>query len=127
TPWTGCPSPRRTDGSSDILHCSRPKARGSRGPSRISHRTCRPRRLSLADAAPTLALVDDREMLQRDGKIDRQVGEIAEEFRRGFETVNRLDRPAISIFGSARTPAEDPSYELARATGRGFAARGWAV
>ena len=34
-------------------------------------------------------------MLQRDGKIDRQVGEIAEEFRRGFETVNRLDRPAI--------------------------------
>ena len=66
-------------------------------------------------------------MLQRDGKIDRQVGEIAEEFRRGFETVKRLDRPAVSIFGSARIPADDPSYELSRATGRGFAERGWAV
>ena len=66
-------------------------------------------------------------MLQRDGKIDRQVMEIAEEFRRGFETVQRLDRPAVSIFGSARIPVEDPSYALARATGRGFAERGWAV
>jgi uncharacterized protein (TIGR00730 family) len=71
--------------------------------------------------------VDDREMLQRDGKIDRQIAEISEEFRRGFETVSHLDRPAVSIFGSARTPVDDGSYELARATGRGFAERGWAV
>ena len=66
-------------------------------------------------------------MLQRDGKIDRQVADIAEEFRRGFDTVNRIDRPAVSIFGSARTPASDPSYGLAVATGRTFAERGWAV
>jgi uncharacterized protein (TIGR00730 family) len=71
--------------------------------------------------------VDDRETLQRDGKIDRQITEIADEFRRGFETVNRLGRPAVSIFGSARTPPSARSYSLARATGRGFAERGWAV
>jgi uncharacterized protein (TIGR00730 family) len=71
--------------------------------------------------------VDDRAMLQRDGKVNRQVADIADEFRRGFETVNRIDRPAVSIFGSARTPATDTSYELAVATGRRFAERGWAV
>lgn len=71
--------------------------------------------------------MDDRAILQRDGKIGRQVADIAEEFRRGFETVNSLDRPAVSIFGSARTPVSDPSYELATATGRAFAERGWAV
>jgi hypothetical protein len=71
--------------------------------------------------------VDDRAMLQRDGKVNRQVADIADEFRRGFETVNQIDRPAVSIFGSARTPATDTSYELAVATGRRFAERGWAV
>ncbi|MGZ5297474.1 MAG: LOG family protein, partial [Actinomycetota bacterium] len=71
--------------------------------------------------------VDDREILRRDGKIERQVADIAEEFRRGFGTVNRFDRPAVSIFGSARTPVSDPSYGLATATGRAFAERGWAV
>ena len=78
-------------------------------------------------ATPTLAGVDDREILQRDGTIGRQVSAIAEEFRRGFETVQRIDRPAVSIFGSARTPASDPSYALATATGRAFAERSWAV
>ncbi len=71
--------------------------------------------------------VDDREILQRDGKIGRQVAGIAEEFRLGFETVNRIDRPAVSIFGSARTHHADASYALATATGRAFAERGWAV
>ena len=71
--------------------------------------------------------MDDREILQRDGKIGRQVADIAEEFRRGFETVNRIDRPAVSIFGSARTPGSDPSYGLAMSAGRTFAERGWAV
>jgi uncharacterized protein (TIGR00730 family) len=66
-------------------------------------------------------------MLRRDGKVERQVAEIAEEFRRGFETVNRFDRPAVSIFGSARIAEGDPSYGLAMATGRAFAERGWAV
>jgi hypothetical protein len=66
-------------------------------------------------------------MLQRDGKVDRQVAGIAEEFRRGFEAVNALDRPAVSIFGSARTDEHDPSYACAVSTGRTFAEHGWAV
>lgn len=71
--------------------------------------------------------VDDRQILQRDGKIGRQVADIAEEFRRGFETVNAIDRPAVSIFGSARIDERDPAYASAVAFGRTFAERGWAV
>jgi len=66
-------------------------------------------------------------MFQHDGQIDRQVKKIADEFRMGFETVNRIDRPAVSIFGSARLSPDDPAYGWAVATGRGFAERGWAV
>jgi len=66
-------------------------------------------------------------MLQREGAGERHVAAIAEEFRRGFATVDAIDRPAVSIFGSARLPAGDPAYGLAVATGRAFAERGWAV
>ncbi len=66
-------------------------------------------------------------MFQRDGQIDRQVRDIEEEFRAGFETVNRIDRPAVSIFGSARIGTDDPAYASAEATGKAFADRNWAV
>ncbi len=66
-------------------------------------------------------------MFQRDGQVDRQVTEIQEEFRRGFELVNSIERPSVSIFGSARLGPSDPAYAWARATGRAFAERGWAV
>lgn len=66
-------------------------------------------------------------MFQRDGQIARQVQEIEDEFRTGFETVARIDRPAVSIFGSARIGDDDPVYRSATATGRAFAKRGWAV
>ena len=66
-------------------------------------------------------------MLRRDGQIERHVAAIEDEFRRGFEAVYRIDRPAVSIFGSARLPADDPAYDLAMAAGRAFAERGWAV
>jgi hypothetical protein len=71
--------------------------------------------------------VDDRGMFLRDGQVDRQVAAIQEEFRRGFELVNTIDRPAVSIFGSARLDQTDPAYGWAMATGRTFAERGWAV
>ena len=66
-------------------------------------------------------------MFQRDGQIERQVREIQDEFRTGFETVSRIDRPAVSIFGSARIGADDAAYRSATATGAAFAGRGWAV
>ena len=66
-------------------------------------------------------------MFQRDGEVERHVAAIEEEFRRGFQAVNRIDRPAVSVFGSARLSPDDPAYGFAVATGRAFAERGWAV
>jgi len=59
--------------------------------------------------------------------LERHVALIAEEFRMGFEAVDRIDRPAVTIFGSARIRDDDPVYGQARETGRRFAERGWAV
>src|SRR5215471_12105644 len=52
---------------------------------------------------------------------------IGREFLTGFEAVERIDRPAVSCFGSARVAEGSPPYELARATARLFAEAGWAV
>jgi uncharacterized protein (TIGR00730 family) len=72
--------------------------------------------------------MDDREVLeQRGGDLDRHVAMIAAEFRMGFEAVERIDRPAVTIFGSARVPRDDPSYLAAVETGRQFARAGFAV
>jgi uncharacterized protein (TIGR00730 family) len=77
---------------------------------------------------PEPHLTADRQILgTRDGKIGRNVEMIAEEFRMGFEAVATIDRPAVTIFGSARIRAQHPDYEAAVATGRGFAAEGFAV
>src|SRR5262245_8871796 len=48
------------------------------------------------------------------------------EFLRGFESFD-LDRPCVTVFGSARFPAGHPHYELARDVGRTFARAGYAV
>lgn len=52
---------------------------------------------------------------------------IASEFLAGFQLIQRIDRPAVSIFGSARIPEGTKVYEEARATGRAFAEAGFAV
>jgi uncharacterized protein (TIGR00730 family) len=52
---------------------------------------------------------------------------IASEFLAGFQLIQRIDRPAVSIFGSARIADGSPTYEQARATGRAFAEAGFAV
>ena len=52
---------------------------------------------------------------------------IASEFLAGFQLIQQIDRPAVSIFGSARIAEDSPSYEQARATGRAFADAGFAV
>jgi uncharacterized protein (TIGR00730 family) len=59
--------------------------------------------------------------------LERHVDMIAQEFRNGFETVERIDRPAVTIFGSARVPEDDPAYVSARTVGGRFAQAGWAV
>ena len=52
---------------------------------------------------------------------------IAAEFLAGFQLVQQIDRPAASIFGSARVPEGSATYEDARAAGHAFARAGFAV
>lgn len=70
----------------------------------------------------------DRAILQRlDTDLDRHVAMIAQEFREGFEAVDRIGRPAVTVYGSARITYGDPAYERAREIGRRFADAGFAV
>lgn len=70
----------------------------------------------------------DRRVLRRSEEtLASDVSLIAAEFLAGFQVVAKIDRPAASIFGSARVREGSPTYESARATGRAFANRGFAV
>jgi uncharacterized protein (TIGR00730 family) len=74
--------------------------------------------------------VDDRRILTAEetaAEREQHVALIAHEFREGFETVDRIDRPAVTIFGSARVREGSAPYDDARAVARRFAERGWAV
>jgi uncharacterized protein (TIGR00730 family) len=75
--------------------------------------------------------MEDRRLLDRReepaDELERHVALIAQEFREGFEAVDRIDRPAVTIFGSARVPEGDPNYERARDVSRRFAEQGWAI
>ncbi|GAA5147147.1 TIGR00730 family Rossman fold protein [Nocardioides marinquilinus] len=51
---------------------------------------------------------------------------IQSEFVEGFGALADLG-PAVSVFGSARTPVDDPSYPQAQEVGRALAAAGFAV
>jgi uncharacterized protein (TIGR00730 family) len=74
--------------------------------------------------------MEDRRILSAEEKtedLEQDIALIAQEFREGFEAVDKIDPPAVTIFGSARIRESDPVYEGARALGRRFAERGWAV
>ncbi len=55
-----------------------------------------------------------------------RVFRIMSEFVEGFEMLGTIG-PAISVFGSARTPAEDPYYKLAEKLGEELVKRDFAV
>src|SRR4030088_1841206 len=90
---------------------------------RRAGRTLVPRSKPLADQA----------FLERDG-FDQYVLHsdpwralrILSEFVEGFDALSVVG-PAVSIFGSARTPRDDPFYRAAETTGRAIAKRGFAV
>jgi uncharacterized protein (TIGR00730 family) len=72
----------------------------------------------------------DRDLFQThhpEEELRRKTEAIGREFLAGFETVERIDRPAVSCFGSARVKEGSWPYELARETARLFAEAGWAV
>ena len=70
----------------------------------------------------------DRKVLRRSEEtLASDISLIAAELLSGFQAVAQIDRPAVSIFGSARVLEGTPTYESARATGRAFAETGFAV
>jgi uncharacterized protein (TIGR00730 family) len=70
----------------------------------------------------------DRRVLRRtEETLVSDVSLIASEFLAGFQAVQRIDRPAVSIFGSARVLDGTTTYDRARATGKAFAEAGFAV
>jgi uncharacterized protein (TIGR00730 family) len=72
--------------------------------------------------------VDDRRILERhDDDLRADAQQIGDEFLQGFEAVERIDRPAVSIFGSARVGEGNRYYEDAREVARRFAEAGFAV
>ncbi len=52
---------------------------------------------------------------------------IMSEFVEGFDALSGINRPAVSIFGSARTPSDDPYYQLAVTIAADLANAGYAV
>jgi uncharacterized protein (TIGR00730 family) len=74
--------------------------------------------------------MEDRRILSAAEKtedLEDDIALIAQEFREGFQAVDEIAQPAVTIFGSARIAAGSPVYERARETGRRFAQLGWAV
>jgi len=74
--------------------------------------------------------MEDRRILSAEEKtedLEQDIALIAQEFREGFEAVDKIVQPAVTIFGSARIAQDNPVYEEARTTGRRFAELGWAV
>jgi uncharacterized protein (TIGR00730 family) len=72
--------------------------------------------------------MEDRRLLEsHDGDLVGHAARIGEEFLEGFVAVERIDRPAITVFGSARIHEDDPVYAEAREVGRRLAEAGFAV
>ena len=74
--------------------------------------------------------MEDRRILSAEEKtedLEQDIALIAEEFRMGFQAVDKIVQPAVTIFGSARVREGSPVYREARAAGRRFAELGWAV
>ena len=69
-----------------------------------------------AESLTIATLLDDAARVER----------VQEELRRGFGTLSHLGK-AVSVFGSARTPRDDPVYEHARALARQLGDDGFAI
>ena len=69
-----------------------------------------------AETEAVISLLDDATRVER----------IAEELRNGFRALSHVGK-AVSIFGSARTPEDDPDYEQARELARMLGTRGFSI
>ena len=64
--------------------------------------------------SPQPGELDRRVLRRRHETLANDVSLIASEFLAGFQTVRKIDRPAVSVFGSARVREGSATYELAR-------------
>jgi uncharacterized protein (TIGR00730 family) len=72
--------------------------------------------------------MEDRKLLEaHDGDLAGDARRIGDEFLEGFIAVARIDRPAITVFGSARIHEDSEEYAAAREVGRLLAQAGFAV
>jgi uncharacterized protein (TIGR00730 family) len=72
--------------------------------------------------------MEDERLLERTHEdLANDVALIAAEFLSGFQKVLEINRPAVSIFGSARVLEDSEAYRDARETARLFAEAGFAV
>jgi uncharacterized protein (TIGR00730 family) len=75
--------------------------------------------------------MEDRQLLDQAhesaAELRAHTARIADEFLDGFEKVEQIDRPAVSIFGSARVRDGSAPYDEARDVARRFGEAGWAV
>ena len=70
----------------------------------------------------------DQALLERhDPALVAHADSIGDEFLRGFEAVERIGRPGVTIFGSARVERASAVYKEAQEAGRRFAEAGFAV
>ena len=65
--------------------------------------------------------------VRKDDDREQSLDFMREELRAGFEVIDRIDRPAVTVFGSARLPQDDPWYDASMRLGRGLAREGLAV
>ena len=93
-----------------------------RGPARARH---------ARDTRASKLLMEDRRILSAEEKtedLEQDIALIAQEFREGFQAVDKIDQPGGDDLRLGADPREDTRlYEEARATGRRFAELGWAV
>jgi uncharacterized protein (TIGR00730 family) len=72
--------------------------------------------------------VEDRRLLERrDGDLEGHVATIADEFLQGFTAVEKIGRPGVTVFGSARVREGHSAYDQARVVGKLIAEAGFAV
>ena len=72
-------------------------------------------------------MIDEQQILADLDDLALSVESIRREFLEGFLYVQKIQRPAVALFGSARVEEGHPAYEAAREVGRGFAEAGWSV
>jgi uncharacterized protein (TIGR00730 family) len=71
--------------------------------------------------------LDERTLQRHHETLASDVALIAAEFLAGFQAIQRINRPAVTVFGSARISEGAPTYAAAREVGRCFAEAGFAV